>query len=102
MPPEAISRSRTYFPKIWGNTRRPYRTALLSILLGGCTTPPPEISTRAIRPSWLARCPPEDTHGALDIDALGDFDPSTETHSVVDLRSGESTLDIPDATRVVV
>lgn len=110
MPPEAISPSRTYFPKIWGNTRPGYRTALLGIWLGtACTEPPPEVTTRAIRARWLPLCQPENASardvgatGELDVDALGDFDPSTDTHAVVALRGPESTLGIPDSTRAVV
>jgi len=90
-------------PKIWGNTRHGYRTALLVLWLdAGCTTPPPEITTRAIRAHWLPACPPERGTGQLDVDALGDFDPSTNTHAVVDFQEPGSPLDIPDSTRAVV
>jgi hypothetical protein len=103
MPPEAISRSSTYFPKIWGNTRFTYRTALLGIWLGtGCTTPPPELVPRTIRAHWMPGCTPDTTTGKLDLDALGDFDPSPQTHVVVGVADPDKTVGIPDSTRSLV
>lgn len=45
--------------------------------------------------------PTTTTTGQLDLEALGDFDPSAQTHVVVGVAAPDSTLGIPDSTRAL-
>lgn len=87
-------------PKTWGNTRGAHRIALLVGSLGcGCTTTPGREETHPIRAHWLEGCPPP-SGGApaeFDIEALGDFPPSAETHEVL-LSAGTERLVVPAST----
>ncbi|HEX4338230.1 MAG TPA: hypothetical protein VH062_20135 [Polyangiaceae bacterium] len=72
-------------PKSWGNTRALHRTLLLGGALGcACTTVPGREETHTIGAHWASPlCRPK--AGAtnqleFDLEALGDFPPSTDTH----------------------
>jgi hypothetical protein len=104
MPPEASSRSKTYFPKIWGNKRRSHRTAIAGVwLVAGCTAAPRQ-ELRDIRAHWVPGCAPaaDAPSTQINLDALGDFDPSLTTHAVLDESTAAAPLTIPVATRAVV
>ena len=104
MPPEASSRSKTYFPKIWGNKRRSHRTAIAGVwLVAGCTASPRQ-DLRDIRAHWVRGCAPaaDAPLTQINLDALGDFDPSLTTHAVLDESGATAPLTIPVATRAVV
>jgi hypothetical protein len=83
MPPAAISRSSTYFPKICGNIAAKYRSAFPAFLLAtgavGCSDPAPSVTTVEVGAHELAACPlpdrgPEDPSPfRLTLMALGDF-----------------------------
>lgn len=57
---------------------------------------------RTIRAQWVPGCTPDTTTGKLDLEALGDFDPSPQTHVVVGVADPDSTVGIPDSTRSLV
>src|SRR6266496_361264 len=103
MPPDAISRSRTYFPKIWGNTLA-HRTALLALpLVFGCRTVPGPDITHTIRAHWITGCAPTDTKAVqIDLAAAGDFDPSPDTFATLTGKDGEAPLVAPVTTQAVV
>src|SRR5512139_3349955 len=102
MPPEASSRSSTYLPKIWGNTLARHRTAVLVCwLCSACTTTPGPEEKRTIRAHWLPLCAPEGPPSAtqLDLEALGDYDPTPETHEVLKESDGRRKLVAPPTLR---
>jgi hypothetical protein len=57
---------------------------------------------RTIRAAWIPGCTPDTTTGKLDLEALGDFDPSPQTHVVVGVADPDATIGIPDSTRSLV
>src|SRR4051812_15351246 len=98
MPPAAISRSSTYFPKICGNIRTLYGSALAIFwLLSGCTEPPPHEIARPLAVHSLASCPVP-TPAQLDLKALGDFPETPNTSEVLSLSAQNVKLGLPLST----
>lgn len=57
---------------------------------------------RTIRARWIPGCTPDTKSGKLDLDALGDFDPSPQTHVVVGVADADRSIETPDSTRSLV
>jgi hypothetical protein len=108
MPPAAISRSSTYFPKICGNIAPHKRSSVwLFPLFLACAAPEPIEKTLAVRVYELPGCPlPRTADGELvpltvELHALGDFRASNQTADFVRLDQRGQKLPFPAATRAV-
>lgn len=91
-------------PKICGNTRYPHLTALLAASLGiACGESPGGEQFREIRAHWLPGCGPgADAFTArIDLQALGDFDPSADTYEQFDADVVGEISVFPASTRAV-
>lgn len=107
MPPAAISRSSTYFPKICGNIAALYRSAFFISLLGfGCRAEDPVVTTIVVGAHELPGCPlpPSSQRVTLTLTALGPFalesscGPYRCDVASVPLRGGGQTLGFPPTT----
>jgi hypothetical protein len=84
MPPAAISRSSTYFPKICGNIPTEEGSLLVAVLLGailgsGCGSKEAVVTQVPLRANDLVSCPIEPRADFdLRLSALGDFRPGVE------------------------
>jgi hypothetical protein len=90
-----------YLPKTWGNTRALHRTLVLGGALGcACTTIQGREETHTISAHWASSaCKPMATSAAqfqFDLEALGDFPPSIDTHESL---NREQPLVVPSSTR---
>jgi hypothetical protein len=88
-------------PKTCGNTRRIHRTLVLGGALAcACTTVAGREETHIIGGHWAsALCRPADTEKdllAFELEALGDFPPSIDTHESL---QGDGALVVPGTTR---
>jgi hypothetical protein len=110
MPPAAISRSSTYFPKICGNIAALHRSAFLFALLGfGCRAEEAPITTLVVAAHELQGCPlpPSSQSISLTLTALGPFPlesscaPARCDVASVPLRSAGQPLGFPAATQGV-
>jgi hypothetical protein len=100
MPPAAISRSSTYFPKICGNIANQERSALLGALLASlssfaCGPGDPSITSVSIRAHELSHCeiPRQgDANYTLALTALGPFRAGPSDTQNVNLFGGDTAL----------
>jgi hypothetical protein len=107
MPPAAISRSSTYFPKICGNIAAYHRSAFLAALLAfGCRAEEAPVTTVVVGAHELSGCrlPPSGQSVTLTLTALGPFaltsacGPERCDVVSVPLRSGGQPLGFPAET----
>jgi hypothetical protein len=108
MPPAAISRSSTYFPKICGNIAANYRSAFLAVLLGlpGCSETTASVTTVSIGAHELSACPipergPTDPSPfRLTLTALGPF-PASGFDVERDINLNRAGQELPFNTATV-
>jgi hypothetical protein len=104
MPPAAISRSSTYFPKICGNIANLERSALPAALLGalifgGCAPLEPVVIEVPVQANLLDSCPESDGGLTLSLTALGPFRAAPAQN--VTLDASGSALGFPAETQGV-
>jgi hypothetical protein len=100
MPPAPISRSSTYFPKIWGNIARGVAAFWLSLGSVACGASEPELVTHTLRVYSLPGCAA--SGGAeLELTAFGPFSPSNTTAEVLPLAAVDQALPFPARTRAI-
>src|SRR5690242_3937316 len=101
MPPAAISRSSTYLPKICGNMRFWYGTvALAPALLAACDSSAERV---AIQAHYVPACAPQagTAPPQMELVALGDFDRSNESVSILSSSASRQSLSLPSDTQAV-
>jgi hypothetical protein len=101
MPPAAISRSSTYLAKIRGSICSCWPAAAATLaLLAGCDTEPDRV---AIVAHYVPACAPapDSAPEQLELIALGDFDRSNDSVSILSSGAALQTLALPEDTRAV-
>jgi len=105
MPPAAISRSSTYFPKICGNIPNVEGSALPGALLGAllglaCAPLEPVVTEVSVRANQLEGCPPPSgTELTLSLTPLGPF--RAVPAQQVSLHARDAQLQFPSETQGV-
>src|SRR5687768_1460519 len=108
MPPAAISRSSTYFPKIWGNIPDRHPSALrrlsplfaLAVVFPACQPESPPGRTLLVQARSLDACPVS-ARARIELQALGDFEASNRTAESASANASALELSFPLSTRAV-